>query len=114
MTWDDVAEIGPGLPGVGADSAYGTAALHVHRSFMCRLRGGGETQATRSDIEEWSLLDEATPGVLLVAPHDACWPVVPVPAAGRSLVRELVEDASPERTPTTVARVRRAERGNDE
>ena len=62
MTWDDVARIGLELPGVEVGSAYGTPALRVRGSFMCRVREDGETLAIRCDPAERPFLIEAHEG----------------------------------------------------
>jgi hypothetical protein len=116
MTWDDVVEIGLGLPEVGVGTAYGTPALRVRRAFMCRLREDGETLAIRCDPEERPLLIEANEGVLLLTAHYASSPMVLValPRAGDELVRELVEDAWAERAPKRLVAAWRAERPGEE
>jgi hypothetical protein len=115
MTWEDVVEIGLGLPDVRLDSAYGTPALRVRRSFMCRLREDGETLAIRCDPEERPHLIAAHDGVLFVTPHYESSPMVLValPRADRVLVRELVEDAWAERAPRRLVAAWRAEHAVD-
>jgi hypothetical protein len=101
MTWEDVVRIGLELPEVEVGSAYGTPALRVRGSFMCRVREDGETLAIRCDIDERPLLIDGHAGVLFVTPHYEAWPMVLValPRAAESLVRELVEDAWAEKAP---------------
>jgi hypothetical protein len=115
MTWDDVVDIGLGLPEVSVGSAYGTPALRVRRAFVCRLREDGETLAIRCDPEERPLLIEANDGVLFVTPHYEGWPMVLValPRATETLVRELVEDAWAERAPKRLVAAWRAERDTE-
>jgi hypothetical protein len=101
LTWEDVVRIGLELPAVEVGSAYGTPALRVRGSFMCRLREDGETLAIRCDLDERPFLIEAHDRVLFVTPHYEAWPMVLValPRAGEHLVRELVEDAWVEKAP---------------
>ena len=101
LAWDDVVAIALDLPGVEVGTAYGTPALRVKGSFMCRLREDGETLAIRCDPDERPLLIAANPGVLFVTPHYEAWPMVLValPGAGATLVRELIEDAWVEKAP---------------
>jgi hypothetical protein len=101
MTWDDVVRVGCELPGVEVGSAYGTPALRVRGSFMCRVREDGETLAIRCDLDERPFLIEANQDVLFVTPHYEAWPMVLValPRAPEQLVRELVEDAWVEKAP---------------
>ncbi len=112
MTWDDVLRIGLELPGVEVSSAYGTPALRVRGSFMCRLREDGETLVVRCDPDERPLLVEAHDGVLFVTRHYEAWPLVLVslPRADEQLVRELVEDAWVERAPKRLVAAYRAGR----
>ena len=95
MTWEDVVRIGLALPEVEVGTAFGTPALRVRGSFMCRIREDGETLAIRCDPDERPFLIEANEGVLFVTPHDEAWPMVLValPRADEELVSELVEDA---------------------
>ncbi len=100
VTWDEVAAIGLELPGVEVGSAYGTPALRVKGSFMCRVREDGDDAR-----------DPLRPGraaapvgaheCLFVTPHYEAWPMVLValPRADPALVRELVEDAWVEKAP---------------
>ncbi len=113
LTWDDVVRIGLELPEVEVGSAYGTPALRVRGSFMCRVREDGETLAIRCDLDERPFLIEANAGVLFVTPHYEAWPMVLValPRAGEQLVRELVEDAWVEKAPKRLASAFLAERG---
>ena len=115
MSWDDVARIGLELPGVEIGSAYGTPALRVRGSFMCRLREDGETLAIRCDLDERPFLIDANPGVLFVTPHYEAWPMVLValPQAGEQLVHELVEDAWVEKAPKRMVAEFLAARGGD-
>jgi hypothetical protein len=101
VTWDDVVRIGLELPDVEVGSAYGTPALRVRGSFMCRVREDGETLAIRCDLDERPFLIEANEDVLFVTPHYESWPMVLValPKAEEQLVRELVEDAWVEKAP---------------
>jgi hypothetical protein len=101
VTWDDVVRIGLELPEVEVGAAYGTPALRVRGSFMCRVREDGETLAIRCDLDERPFLIEAHEGVLFVTPHYEAWPMVLValPRADDQLVRELVEDAWVEKAP---------------
>jgi hypothetical protein len=104
VTWDDVVRIGLELPEVEVGSAYGTPALRVRGSFMCRVREDGETLAIRCDIDERPFLIEANADVLFVTRHYESWPMVLValPRADEPLVRELVEDAWVEKAPKRV------------
>ena len=106
MTWEEVIRIALELPGVEVGSAYGTTALRVRGSFMCRVREDGETLAIRCDLDERPFLVEANEGVLFVTPHYEAWPMVLValPRADEQLVRELVEDAWVEKAPKRLAR----------
>jgi hypothetical protein len=101
LTWEDVVRIGLELPEVEVGSAYGTPALRVRGSFMCRVREDGETLAIRCDPDERPFLIEANPEALFVTPHYEAWPMVLValPKAEERLVRELVEDAWVEKAP---------------
>ena len=115
VSWDDVVQIGEGLPGVEVGSAYGTPALRVRGQFMCRLREDGETLAIRCDLDERPLLIEANSDALFVTPHYAPWPMVLValPRAEKGLIRELVEDAWAERAPKRLVAELLAARDSD-
>jgi hypothetical protein len=101
VTWDDVVRLALELPEVAVGTAYGTPALRVRGSFMCRIRDDGETLAIRCDLDERPFLIDANPGVLFVTSHYEAWPMVLVslPRAGEELVRELIEDAWVEKAP---------------
>ena len=110
MTWDDVVAIGVALPAVEVGTAYGTPAMRVKGTFMCRLREDRETLAIRCDPGERPLLLDAHPGVLFLTPHYDNSPMVLValPRADEALVRELVEDAWAERAPRKLVAAYRA------
>jgi hypothetical protein len=114
VTWEDVVRIGLELPEVEVGSAYGTPALRVRGSFMCRVREDGETLAIRCDLDERPFLIEASEGVLFVTPHYEAWPMVLValPRAGEQLVRELVEDAWVEKAPKRLVSAYLSARGD--
>jgi hypothetical protein len=113
VTWDDVVRIGLELPEVEVGTAYGTPALRVRGSFMCRVREDGETLAIRCDLDERPFLIEANEGVLFVTPHYEAWPMVlaALPKASEELVRELVEDAWVEKAPKRLVKEHLAARG---
>ena len=115
MTWEEVIRIALELPGVEVGSAYGTTALRVRGSFMCRVREDGETLAIRCDLDERPFLVEANEGVLFVTPHYEAWPMVLValPRADEQLVRELVEDAWVEKAPKRLVRAYLAARDGE-
>ncbi len=116
LTWADVVRIARELPQVEEGTAYGTPALRVKGTFLCRLREDGESVAIPCDIDERPFLLEAHPEMLFLTPHHQNWAgvLVSLPQAEEGLVRELVEDAWIERAPKRLAAAFLAERPAEE
>ena len=75
--WDDVAEIGPGFPGVETSTSYGTPALKVKGKLICRLRTDPDALVVRVlDVADAEALVQGGPEVFFTTPHYDGYPYV--------------------------------------
>lgn len=95
ITWDTVRAIMLQFPGAVEGSSYGTAAFHVRRKFLLRLREDDETLAVRCDIEERDARMAAAPKAFFITDHYRAWPAVCVrlSAVKESDLRDVLEQA---------------------
>ena len=77
MTFDDVATLVAGWPGIEPGTYYGTPAFKVGGKAITRLREDGETLVL-FDVpqDEREVLVEAQPEVFFFTDHYRDWPVV--------------------------------------
>jgi hypothetical protein len=65
-----VAAIGASLPGVEVGTSYGTSALRVRKTGLCRMREDAETLVVpAADLEEKEYLLATEPDVFYETPH---------------------------------------------
>jgi hypothetical protein len=75
-TWDSVRRVMQRLPGAVEGTSYGTAAFHVRRKFLVRLREDGETLAVRCDFDERDARMAADPKAFFITDHYKNYPAV--------------------------------------
>jgi len=95
-TWDDVVEIGSRFPGVEVATSFGTPALRVRGTGICRLRSGPDALVLRViDMGEREALLQGQPDVFFSTPHYDGHPYVLVrlEAVDPRELAELLEDA---------------------
>jgi hypothetical protein len=95
-TWDDVVATGLGFPGVEVATSYGTPALRVRGSLMCRLRTDPDALVVRvTDLGEREALLQGQPDAFFSTPHYDGHPYVLVrlEAVDPDELAELVEEA---------------------
>ena len=95
-TWDDVVEIGSRFPGVEVATSFGTPALRVRGTGICRLRSNPDALVLRViDLGEREALLQGQPDVFFSTPHYDGHPYVLVrlEAVDPQELAELLEDA---------------------
>lgn len=95
-SWDDVAAIGAGFPGVEQSTSYGTPALKVRGKLMCRMRTDPDALVMRvADMGEREALLQGAPRAFFTTPHYDGYPFVLVhlDAVDPVELAELVEEA---------------------
>jgi hypothetical protein len=104
-TWDDVVEIGLRFPGVELGTSFGTPALRVGKSGMCRLRTDPDALVLRVvDMDEREALLQGQPDAFFTTPHYDGYPYVLVrlEAVDPEELTELLEEAWRIRAPKRV------------
>jgi hypothetical protein len=101
-TWDDVAELGSRLPGVEPSTSYGTPALKVRGSLICRMRTDPDALVLRvADMGEREALLQGEPETFFTTPHYDGYPYVLVrlDRVDRDELGALIEDTWRARAP---------------
>ena len=88
MTFDDVRRIALALPRVVEGTSYGTAAFHVGKKFLLRLKEDGVTIALKISFDDRDYLMRAKPKTFFVTDHYRNYPAVLV-RLGKIREREM-------------------------
>jgi hypothetical protein len=94
-TWESVRRVMQRLPGAVEGTSYGTAAFHVRRKFLVRLREDGETLAVRCDFDERDARMAADPEAFFITDHYRKHPAVCVRLAAvkAAALKSVLESA---------------------
>ena len=112
-TWDDVVEIGSRFPGVEVATSFGTPALRVRGTGICRLRSGPDALVLRViDMGEREALLQGQSDVFFSTPHYDGYPYVLIhlEKVDRDELAELIEEAWRIKAPKRVIKAFDAER----
>jgi hypothetical protein len=95
-SWDDVVAIGTRYPAVEVTTSYGTPALKVRKTFMCRMRTDPDALVLRVvHLGEKEALLQGQPEAFFTTPHYDGYPAVLVrlEAVDPTELAELIEEA---------------------
>jgi len=76
VTWNDVRRLALGLPKVVEGTSYGTAAFHVGKKFLLRLKEDGATIALKISFDDRDYLLQAKPQTYFITDHYRNYPAV--------------------------------------
>jgi hypothetical protein len=88
VTFDDVRRLALALPRVVEGTSYRTAAFHVGKKFLLRLKEDGVTIAIRISFDDRDYLMHAKPKTYFITDHYRNYPAVLV-RLGKIREREL-------------------------